>query len=262
MRYRASKTLTLATVFAGALVLAQGASAGRVILSGDEWPLSDYGFAVAPASTATFGQNLASYMNTDGGACNLLVYSSHFRLTGSSLNAALSGAGCSVTYSIGAFDLGTLSGYDGVLLGGLQYNYSASILTSYVDSGHSVYIAAGTGEVANEHLIWDSFIHSYGLDLGPSYNGILGLLPISGGSPLFTGVTELYYDNGNSVSAFGNDPNTQIIASLGSDGLFGVYADSPRVVATGDPNAIPEPTTLALLGIGVAALGLRRRRAY
>jgi hypothetical protein len=257
MSNRTKRSFFNAAILAGALALSQAATAGRVIVNNDEWTFTDYGFSQAVPSTLTFAKNLASFMNVDGGACKLLVYSSNFGLTGSSLGGALAGANCMVAYSTGTFDLATLSGFDGVLLAGLQYGYDAGILAAYIDSGHSAYIAGGTG-VVDEDTMWDSFAHLYGLDFGTRYNGIVGTLGVAGADPLLAGVSELYFKNGNSVSLHGPAPNSRIIADYNGAGLIGVY-DGPNQRVT--LRAVPEPATIALLGAALAGLGVSRRRS-
>jgi hypothetical protein len=259
MSKRTKWNLIRAAVIAGALGLSQAAMAGRVIVNNDEWTFTEYGFLQATPSTTVFATNLASFMNVDGGPCNLLVYSSNVGLTGSSFKSALNGAGCSVTYSTGVFDLATLSGFDGVLLGGAQFAYDAATLATYVNGGHSAYIAAGTARTAtDEGIAWDSLTAAFGLDFGPSYNGIIGTLSMVSADPLLAGVSQLYFNNGNTVSLLATAPDSRIIATYNGAGLIGVY-DRPNQRVT-PQLTVPEPATIALLVAGLAGLGFSRRR--
>lgn len=243
------------------IVAAQPAYSGRVVVNHDEWTFTGYGIQAATPSTAQFAANLASFMNIDGGSCKLLVYSSNFGLTGSMFKSALESAGCSVTASTGAFTSEVLSGFDGVLLAGTQYNYNGDVLASYVDAGHSVYIAAGTaaweqtgGQI--EGGKWDSFMHQFGLDFGAPWNGIEGVKPIGGAHPLLQNVSGLYFNNGNTVNLVNANPYAQIIASYDGAGLLGVYDNVPQR----DPSNVPEPGTLALFGFALSGVALFRRR--
>ena len=139
---------------------------------------------------------------------------------------------------------------------------TAATLTSYVNSGHSAYIAAGTADVAvvpNEATIWDSFTQQYGLDFGLSYNAIIGKVAVAESDPLFAGVSELYFNSGNTVSVYGSAQGARIVTTQNGAGLIGVYEGaSERVAPQLDA---PKPATLALLGLGLAGLGSSRRRS-
>jgi hypothetical protein len=245
------------------LAFMASASAGRIVVNHDEWTISDSGRGIAgAASFDAFVGNLASYMNIDGGACSYLVYSSSFGLTGSSFASAMSGAGCSLTTYTGPFNtgLGLLSNYDGVFL---AFNPSTSVpatLASYVDAGGSVYIAAGTGigGPITEAAFWNAFLNDYGLNLlGTSYNGCCGVDAVSGTHPLLDGVSQLYYDNGNTVSLSGGNPNASIIEfSSAGLGLIGVFDD---VSIEPPPPGVPSPGTLLCLAVGLFVMTVLRR---
>jgi hypothetical protein len=236
-----------------AFAFAPAAFAGRIIVNHDEWTLSDTGASTAgAANVSTFIGNFASFMNIDGGACNFLVYSSNFGVTQAAFNNGMSAAGCSVTAYTGVFNtgVGTLADYDGVFLALPPSTYDPTALASYVNSGGSAYIAAGTGVggAAVEAALWDPFLNLFGLDLGAAYNGCCGVDSVEVTHVIETGVSQLYYNNGNTVTLVGGNPNAQIIEFSGTGlGLIGVYDD---VGVT----PVPEPGTLLCLLLALVAL--------
>lgn len=244
-------------LFAG-LTMAANAYGGRIVVNHDEWSTSNSGFANAGGSNAlTFSQNLAAFLNIGGGAGNILIYSANFGLTESNFLNALTGAGHSVTVdNTGStpFTLASLSAFDAIFLAGNAFSKSDAVLTSYVNSGGSVYIEAGTGlgGAAAEAALWNGFLGGFGLTLAPSYNGCCGNDAVTGTHPILAGVSQLYHNNGNTVSLAGGNPNAQIIEfGSGGQGLIGVYDDI---------NAVPEPSTWLLLTGGLAAVALSKRK--
>ena len=236
-----------------AFVFAPAAFAGRIIVNHDEWTLSDTGASTAGAgNVSTFIGNVASFMDVDGGACNFLVYSSNFGVTQATFTSGMSAAGCSVTAYTGVFNtgVGTLADYDGVFLALPPSTYDPTALASYVNSGGSVYIAAGTGVGGSvfEAGLWNPFLNLFGLDLGATYNGCCGVDSVEVTHVIEAGVSQLYYNNGNTVSLVGGNPNAQIIEFSGTSlGLIGVYDDI-------EVTPVPEPGTLLCLLLALAAL--------
>lgn len=250
---------TTLVVLAIALLPSAPVIAGRIVVNHDEWTLSDTGRAQAgAASFDNFVGNLAAYMNINGGACNFLVYSSNFGLTQAGFQTAMTGAGCALTNYAGPFNagVGLLSNYDGIFLALNPTTYDPAALASYVNAGGSAYIAAGTGALgaAGEAAHWNQFLNGFGLVLGSPYNGCCGIDTVTQSHIIEAGVTQLYSDNGNTVSLNGGDPNAQIIEFSNQGlGLIGVY-DNVRA-----GNA-PVPATIACLLLGLGLMTLVRGR--
>jgi hypothetical protein len=252
-----TKALRFALLGFALVYLAAPADAARIIVNHDEWTLSDTGFSQAGAgNVTTFVNNLASFMNQNGGACSYLVYSSNFGFLQGNFQGAMAGTGCALTYFTGPFNTGagTLANYDGVFLALPPDTYDPAVLANYVNSGGSAYIAAGTGSggAAAEAAHWNTFLNGFGLTLGSPYNGCCGNDLVQQSHVIETGVNQLYYNNGNTVSLFGANAFASVIeSSVTGVGLIGVYDDTASV---------PEPGAIVLLTLGLIATLAGRSR--
>lgn len=244
--------LMAATLF---FSIASAASAGKIVLANDEWTLSETGFSNPVDDPGIFATNVAAWF-AGGSSGSFLAYSNNFGFTGASLANAMAGAGYSWTVSTaGTFDLPTLSGYDGVFLGGFAADNS--VLIDYVNAGGNVYLAGGTarlGSAAAEAAAWNTFLNNFGLGFDAPYNNVMGSIAVSSGHPIFNGVDSLYQNNGNNtLDLFALDPNNEVLVSLNGNGLYAIYESAAAQV--------PEAATLLLLGAGLACVaGIGRKK--
>ena len=206
-------------LLATALAVSPALAAGKILASNDEWPLSDYGFQQS-ADAGRFGLNVADFF-TGGRPGHFLVYSSNWGLTGSRLAATMRAAGHTWTVkSPVAVPDEDLSQYDAVFVG--QDSFLTGRLADYVNAGGNVYVMSGTG-YGYADVQWNDFLKAFGLRFSSRTNSLAGVTPIQSSHPLFAGVRSLLFIAGNSVEVDPTYSGGAVVASAGSNGLFGTF---------------------------------------
>lgn len=233
----------------------QSAFAGRIVLSSDEWALSNTGFQQSP-DAETFALNIASWF-TGGESGKFLVYSKNFSLTQSLLKDTMITAGNTweINYQT-SFTLNTIMDYDGIFLAGDPAD--TSVLIDYVSNGGNVFLAGGTGGLT-EASLWNPFLTHFGLQIEPRYNALTKVnTPISSDHPVFTGVSKLYQYNGSDISLTGTNDFSRIIGTYNDDALYAVFEPHAFDQAS---SSVPIPTTIWLFGSGlIGFLGIARKK--
>ncbi len=242
----------------------------RVFANHDEWTLSSTGRGNAgTANVTTFTRNAISWL-TGGTSGSVLIASINFGFPAATIGSDLSSGGFGFTTTQGnsAALWATRAAYDAIFVDattGSSFLSNAQLqadLQSYVLGGGSVFANLGTGEggAAAEAARMNGFLEFFGLQSAPSYNGISGVISSVGydaqgpyGAELFTGVSGLYQNNGNDISAGGANTAGYTTQIFGGS-LYGAAARA---------NVVPEPTTYVMMVMGLVGVGVmaRRRRA-
>lgn len=241
----------------GVALSATDASAQKVVVSHDEWFTYNGYFG---SNEQTFVSNALDWFGL-GGSGNILLYSSNGFLTNATFQSYLTGMGYSVTVDASP---ASFAGYSAVFSEGVS-GLDGAGLASYAGGGGNVMYIGGTGigGAAAEAAYSNSFLNGVGLSFASSYNG-LGTVNTSGfaamgpfGAPLFTGVSSIFANNGQNISATGlTGWTTQVFSDAVGNGVFAAAELSRTTV-------LPEPGTIVLLLTGLLALApLARRRRY
>lgn len=218
------------------ILVAPVAWPGKVLVSHDEWILSDFGFIVAP-DTYRFALNVAAWL-ADGRPGRFLAYSDNFALMGNALANTMQSAGheWAVDTSI-PFTITNLLKYDAVFLAGNAVDNE--VLIDYVRLGGGVYIAGGTGwyGAITEVSQWSAFLNAFGLRFLPYYDySWWGYLTVGSASPLFAGVTGLFHIHGNPIELLDSaPPGSTIVDAFNGHAILAAYG-APAIPVSVDIN--------------------------
>ena len=251
-----TKTHILVTVTAAVIMLIgclKADASGRIIIAFDDWILGDTAFSQAP-DTGQFVTNIAAWF-THGQPGRFLCTANFSQDVNRKFAYAITNAGNTLTITnvpLDSLSLATWLTYDALFIGNAPIDNG--MLTNYVNAGGSVYLyGIGYGSEPGE---WNTFLQPFGLAYGGTLPN-LGVIAITNTvHPLFLGVTNVYYNNGEIVSVTTTgDLRSQVLQfDPAGQGMFAVW----------DPTATNRPQlTISFTGLQlVGTVGTSNRIEY
>lgn len=225
----------------GQVAYAAFAREGRIVVVGDEWPLSDTAFS-QNSEAAGFAGNISGRF---GGGDYLIVEDAPFvDPYGASLTAELLALGQTSTTGSAPCTTDGLAPYDAVFLSGMACSGLSNMkeLAQYLLCGGNIYLALGTAAFGSgnagalaERDAWAPLMGAAGLGaaavLSPSA-GLAEYAVVNNDHPLAAGLTQLTWNSGQEV--FELDPShpetdTAIELDFGAEGVAGaIVVPEPR----------------------------------
>ena len=205
------------------------ASAGKLVVSGDDWPLSQRGFKEEPTSTNALVHNLESYFTHRGSGQWLPSKPGRFLIYGGVGHDILAERLRDDGHDVEFFhlmpatpSLSRLCQFDGVMIRptpplGIPPGFDPQPFIQYLQMGGNVYVEAGDpGPVDLQTKSLNGLLEPFGIKLTGSKDGVIHEnVSLDSTHPLFRGVETLHWHQGQVLEITKRQGNTPIPSENG-----------------------------------------------